>query len=51
MGLRFTIADDTLCLIYDAQSNWALGTGFTFLKPDWVVTAKHVVIAEGRIRE
>ncbi len=38
-----------ICVICDAseKENPELGTGFVFLKPDWIVTAEHVVIDQG----
>ena len=50
MGLKFTIDNCTLCLIYDAALSRVIGTGFTFLKPEWVVTARHVVVEDGAPR-
>jgi Trypsin-like peptidase domain len=43
MPLSFTIHQDALFVIYDVDENRPLATGFCFIKPEWVVTAKHVV--------
>ena len=47
-----TIPVDTaaICIIRETALGPVIGTGFTFLRPDWVVTAKHVALAEGRPR-
>ena len=39
-GLTVTIDDKSLCLIHVPEGT---GTGFAFIRPEWVVTAKHVV--------
>lgn len=44
MALTFTIDQNTIGIIGDAGEGRAIGTGFVFIKPNWVVTAKHVVI-------
>jgi S1-C subfamily serine protease len=43
-GLSITIDEQTIGLIACTKPLKALGTGFIFLRPEWVVTAKHVVI-------
>ena len=41
-----------VCIICDAdESKPKLGTGFSFLRRDWIVTAAHVVINHGLPRE
>lgn len=43
-GLSITIEEQTIGLIACTRPLKALGTAFVFLRPDWVVTAKHVAI-------
>lgn len=47
----FSIEGYQICLICDAdEKKPELGTGFLFLRTDWIVTAKHVVMDDGLIR-
>ena len=46
-GLKFTIDGRSIYLIIDEDLNQPLGTGFAFLRPRWIVTAKHVVVDQG----
>lgn len=47
----FSIEGYQICLICDAdEQKPVLGTGFLFLRLDWIVTAKHVVIEDGLVR-
>ncbi len=46
-NLTINIDGRAVCLIFDDTSQRAIGTGFVFLRPDWVVTAKHVVLEQG----
>jgi hypothetical protein len=48
---KFSTNQDSLFVIYDHDANRPIGTGFCFLKPEWVVTAKHVAIDAGLRRE
>lgn len=43
-GFRFTIHYDSLFLVHDNDENRPLATAFCFIKPDWVVTARHAVV-------
>ena len=49
--MKFTIDKQALCIVIDKEIGKALGTGFSFLKENWVITAKHVVIYEGLPRK
>ncbi len=52
MSLTIHIDRHSLCIIFDKNENKALGTGFVFIKPNWIVTAKHVVEKDdGEIRD
>jgi len=46
-----TIDKHALCIIIDKKINKPLGTGFVFLKDNWIITAKHVVIEDDLPRE
>ena len=46
-GLTFTIDGNTLALVFDQKLGRPIGTAFVFIKPNWAVTAKHVVIDKG----
>src|SRR5690606_23801277 len=40
-----------ICVVCDSdESKPELGTGFVFLRPDWIVTAAHVVLKLGNPR-
>ena len=43
-GFRFTIHYDSLFLLCDDEEHRALATAFCFIRPEWVVTAKHAVL-------
>lgn len=47
MGLTFTIDNLAVALILDGEERRPLGTGFCLLRPNWYVTAKHVVLVDG----
>lgn len=42
--MKIKIDRYSICIIVDKDRNKSLGSGFVFIKPKWVVTAKHVVI-------
>ena len=44
-GFKFSIHHDSLFVLRD--ENRALATAFSFIKPEWVVTAKHAVLEMG----
>ena len=46
-ALTFTIDECSFQLIWDQAFPKPIGTGFSFLRPDWVATAKHVVEVDG----
>jgi hypothetical protein len=46
MALTFTIDQKALAIIVDGSVGQAIGTGFVFIQPNWVITAKHVVFLE-----
>jgi S1-C subfamily serine protease len=50
-GLAFTIDKNSVGAVTVRQSGRVLGTAFVFIKPEWVVTAKHVVFEQGSWRE
>ncbi len=50
-GLTFTIDSNSVGLVIDRQFDRIIGTAFVFIKPDWVITAKHVVIEHGAWRQ
>lgn len=50
MNLTIHIDKYSLCIIVDKNENKALGTGFVFIKTNWIVTAKHVVVKDDEIR-
>jgi hypothetical protein len=45
--MQFKFTGHQLGTIVDFNEMETIGTGFVFLKDDWVVTAAHVVIQEG----
>lgn len=42
-GITFAIHKEAITLVGGSTPTRALGTGFVFIRPEWVVTAKHVV--------
>ena len=50
-GLSFTIDRHAVCFIGDAREDRTLATGFSFLRSEWIVTAKHVVLSQDRPRD
>jgi S1-C subfamily serine protease len=50
-GLSFTIDAEAISLIAESRPPRVLGTVFAFIRPNWVVTARHVVEDQGLIRE
>jgi hypothetical protein len=46
-GFSFSIDRNAIQLVWDGDLKRPIGTSFSFLRPDWVVTAKHVVIESG----
>lgn len=49
--MEVTIDKQSLCIIIDQDINKAIGTGFCFLKDNWIITAAHVVIKDGLPRQ
>lgn len=45
-NLTVTIDKHAVMPIWDREEDRPIGTGFAFLRPEWIVTAKHVVIAD-----
>lgn len=43
--MQASVDKHSFCVI--SEGGRALGTGFSFLRPDWIVTAKHVVFEHG----
>jgi S1-C subfamily serine protease len=46
-GVTFSIDSNAVSLVLDGEERRPLGTGFSFIRPNWVVTAKHVVLKDG----
>lgn len=46
-GNPITFEANAVLLVHDDTENRPLATGFCFIKPEWVVTAKHVVLENG----
>jgi hypothetical protein len=51
MSLTISIDHNSISLIVDGAQRRSLGTGFSFIQPNWVVTAKHVVLDQGLPRQ
>jgi hypothetical protein len=47
----FTIDARAVGLVQDVATGRAIGTAFSFIRPRWYVTAKHVVVDYGEVRE
>jgi hypothetical protein len=50
MGITFTIHQSAIGLVRDESLDKPIGTAFSFLRPHWFVTAKHVVMEYGEPR-
>lgn len=50
MAITFSIDSAAVSLVVDQEEGRVLGTGFSFIQPNWVVTAKHVVLVNGEPR-
>lgn len=51
-GKLFALTGYQICIICDAsEQKKELGTGFLFMRRDWIVTAAHVVQTEGQNRD
>jgi hypothetical protein len=50
MGITFTIHESAIGLVRDESLDKPIGTAFSFLRPHWFVTAKHVVMEYGEPR-
>lgn len=50
MSLTFSIDDGAISLVVFGSSGMPVATAFAFLKPTWLVTAKHVAIQQGMPR-
>ncbi len=51
MGWSFQIDSRAIGLIRDDSLGKLLGTAFSFVRPHWFVTAKHVVVEHGLLRQ
>lgn len=51
IGFKFHIHRDSLFVLQDDDEGRPLATAFCFLKPEWVVTAKHAVLDRGEPRQ
>jgi S1-C subfamily serine protease len=49
--MKASIDQHAVCVITDTNTNHAIGSGFSFLKDNWIITAKHVVIKDGYPRK
>lgn len=50
-NLSFEINQSAIQLIRDPNVKYPIGTGFCFIRPDWIATAKHVVLLHGIPRQ
>src|SRR5512135_2497538 len=50
-GLAFSIDDNAIAAVIDQDLDRTIGTAFIFIKPNWAVTAKHVVTECGVWRQ
>lgn len=50
MGLTFSIDNLALSIVLDADERRPIGTAFSLIRPNWMVTAKHVVLVDGLAR-
>jgi len=50
MAWSFTIDQNAIALVRDESLGKPIGTAFSFVRPNWFVTAKHVVIDFGEPR-
>lgn len=50
MTWSFTIDQNAIALVRDEMLGKHIGTGFSFIQPNWFVTAKHVVMDYGEPR-
>lgn len=51
MSVPISIDGNSVAIILDGQRDRPLGTGFAFIRPNWLVTAKHVVTVDGIHRD
>lgn len=51
MAITFTIDQFAVSLVLDGGLKKILGTAFSFIKPNWVATAKHVALEHGVPRD
>jgi hypothetical protein len=51
MPIMFSIDQAALSLVLDKEEKRVLGTAFSFIRPNWVVTAKHVALVDGIPRD
>lgn len=49
--IMMVIKPHQICIICDEEETSPLATGFLFMKKNWMVTAKHVVIKDGLARQ
>jgi Trypsin-like peptidase domain len=45
--ITISIDSNAVSLVLDGEERRPLGTGFSFIRPNWIVTAKHVVLKDG----
>lgn len=51
MAIAFSFNVHALGLVRDRSEQKLLGTAFSFIRPQWYVTAKHVVVEYGQTRD
>lgn len=49
--MNFKLDGCQICIVHDMTEHKPLGTGFIFLRNDWIVTAAHVVMEQGLPRK
>lgn len=50
MNITISIDQNAVSLVLDGAERRPLGTGFSLIRPNWIVTAKHVVLEDGLSR-
>ena len=50
MNITISIDQNAVSLVLDGAERRPLGTGFSLIRPNWIVTAKHVALKDGLSR-
>jgi len=48
--MRITFDQKAIGVVLDGVTRKSLGTCFSFIRSDWAVTARHVIVKEGQVR-